>query len=61
MLATCLTMVLGLASCSEKDDPAGSSVENLADATIIWYGVGSGNSDATIFENFRQFYTAQQL
>ena len=63
MLATCLAMVLGLASCSEEDNPAVSpdetSTENLADATIIWYGVGGGNTDKTILENFRQFYTAQ--
>ena len=63
MLTACLTMVLGLASCSEEDNPAASpdetSTENLADATIIWYGVGGGNTDATILENFRQFYTAK--
>ena len=59
MLATCLAMVQGLSSCSEKDSPVDSSTENLADATIIWYGVGGGNTDKTILENFRQFYTAQ--
>ena len=60
MLATCLAMVLGLASCSEEDNPAVSpdetSTEKLADATIIWYGVGGGNTDATILENFRQSF-----
>ena len=63
VLAAMLAMVQGFASCSWKDYPVSSpddpSVENLADATIIWYGVGGANADASILENFRQFYTAQ--
>ncbi len=59
VLAVILAMVQGLASCSEKDNPADSSAENLADATIIWYGSGSTNVDAAILQNFRLFYKAQ--
>ena len=56
-----LMMAISLASCSEKDNPVGDdpSVENLAEATIIWYGTGGGNVDAAIMNNFRQFYSAQ--
>ena len=59
LLAAILTMVQVLASCSEKDDPVDSSVENLKDVTIIWYGTGGTNVDCIILDNFRQFYRAQ--
>ena len=56
-----LAMVLSLASCSEKDNPVADNptVEDLAEATVIWYGTGGGNVDAAIMNNFRQFYRAQ--
>ena len=63
LLAAILAMVLGLASCSDKDVPVVSpdepQTEDLAEATIIWYGTGGANVDATILQNFRQFYRAQ--
>jgi len=58
-----LTMMLGLASCSVKDNPVVSpdepSTENLKDVTIIWYGTGGTNVDYAILDIFRQFYKAQ--
>ena len=56
-----LAMVLSLASCSDKDNPVADNptVEDLAEATVIWYGTGGGNVDAAIMNNFRQFYRAQ--
>ena len=47
-------------SCSVDDNPAPNPVQDdLADATIIWYGTGGRNVDGFILENFRQFYKAQ--
>lgn len=61
LLMLALTIVLALASCSDKDNPVADNppVENLAEATILWYGTGGGNVDAAIMNNFRQFYRAQ--
>ena len=58
----CAIAIPMLTSCtSDNDDnPAPNPVQdNLADATIIWYGTGSGNVDADIMNNFRQFYRAK--
>ena len=33
--------------------------DDLAEATIMWYGHGGGNVDAAIFDDFRQFYKAK--
>ena len=48
-------------SCSLDDNPVSpvSEPEELADATIIWYGCGGRNVDGYILENFHQFYQAQ--
>ena len=47
-------------SCSVDDNPAPNPVqEDLAEATIMWYGTGGSNVDGLILENFRQFYKAQ--
>ena len=42
-----LAMVLGLASCSEKDNPSSdnSTGDNLADVTVMIYGSGDGSLD----------------
>ena len=56
-----MTMPMMTSCTSNNDDnPAPDTVqEELADATIIWYGTGSGNVDADIMNNFRQFYRAK--
>ena len=48
-------------ACTNEDDPVIPSPEpeDLADATIIWYGTGAGNRDGEIMMNFRQFYHAK--
>jgi hypothetical protein len=49
-----------LTSCSVEDTPASNPVqEELAEATIIWYGTGGGNVDPYILADFRQFYDAR--
>ncbi len=49
-----------LTSCSVEDNPAPDPVqEELAEATIMWYGCGGSNVDAAILQNFRTFYQAQ--
>ena len=49
-----------LTSCSIDDNPAPNPVqEDLAEATIMWYGCGGNNVDASILHNFRTFYQAQ--
>ena len=54
-----MTMTV-LTSCSVDDNPAPNPVqEELAEATIMWYGCGGSNVDAFILENFRTFYKAQ--
>ena len=62
MIAAILAMVLGLASCSEKDDPAvspeESQVEGLADVTVMIYGSGGGNLDKSMVNKFRRLYDA---
>ena len=55
----CMTMPM-LTSCSVDDNPAPNAVpEELAEATIMWYGCGGNNVDAPILQNFRTFYQAQ--
>jgi len=54
-----MTMTM-LTSCSVDDNPAPNLVqEELAEATIMWYGCGGSDVDAFILENFRTFYQAQ--
>ena len=49
-----------LTSCSIDDNPAPNPVqEDLAEATIMWYGCGGNNVDASILHNFRTFYQSQ--
>ena len=58
----CCTMTtMVLTSCSgNNDNPVTPpEPEQLAEATIIWYGTGGGNVDGAILENFRTFYKAQ--
>ena len=40
-------------------DPDEQMEEDLADATIMWYGHGGGNVDAAVMDDFRQFYKAK--
>ena len=57
---TLLMTMLVLTSCSVEDNPAPNPIqEELAEATIIWYGTGAGDVDAAIMNNFRQFYRAK--
>ena len=59
VLCCAMTMPV-LTSCSIEDNPASNPVqEDLAEATILWYGCGGKNVDAYILANFRQFYEAQ--
>ena len=53
--------VFTLSSCSESEDNPVSEPEQLAEATIMWYGHGGGNVDAAILEVFRQFYRAKSF
>ena len=56
----CCTMTTVMTSCSVDDNPAPNPVQDdLAEATIIWYGCGGSNVDAHILQNFRTFYQAQ--
>ena len=49
-----------LTSCSVDDNPTPNPVQDdLAEATILWYGCGGNNVDAAILQNFRTFYQAQ--
>ena len=44
------------------DNPVNPTVdpeEELADATILWYGCGGGNVDAAILDDFHKFYKAK--
>lgn len=58
----CSTMIMMVqTACTNEDNPVPPSPEpeDLADATILWYGTGSGNVDAEIIWNFHQFYSAK--
>ena len=60
ILCCAMTMPMLTSCVSVNDNPAPTPVQdNLADATIIWYGTGGRNVDGFILENFRQFYSAQ--
>ena len=60
ILCCAMTMPMLTSCISVNDNPAPNPVQdNLADATIIWYGTGGRNVDGFILENFRQFYSAQ--
>ncbi|MBO4801347.1 MAG: hypothetical protein J5545_05715 [Bacteroidaceae bacterium] len=50
-----------LTSCSVEDNPVNPTPapQELADATIIWYGTGGGNVDPYILDDFRSIYRAQ--
>ena len=57
----CCTMTVSvLTSCTGNinDNPM-TEPEKMAETTIMWYGTGSGNCDADILNNFRQFYKAK--
>ena len=72
MAAAVLTLILTmtvLTSCTNEigngdnpvinPEPIGPDEDDLAEATIMWYGHGGGNVDAAVFEDFRQFYKAK--
>ena len=57
---TLMTTMPILTSCSVDDNPTPNPVQDdLAEATIIWYGCGGNNVDGAILQNFRTFYQAQ--
>ena len=65
MLATAITLLMTMpvmTSCTEDDDNPVTPLEQeeLADATILWYGAGGGNVDAGIMGDFHQFYSAKR-
>ena len=58
----CSTMIMMVqTACTNEDNPVPPSPEpeDLADATILWYGTGAGDIDGQIMMNFRQFYDAK--
>ena len=61
---TLMTMTTVFTACSidKVDNPVNPTVdpeEELADATILWYGTGGGNVDVAILEDFHKFYKAK--
>ena len=55
-------MLTMLTSCTDNDDNAAiepTEIVELAEATILWYGAGGGNTDAGIMADFHQFYSAK--
>lgn len=64
MVATTIMLLMimpVMTSCTEDDDNPVTPLEQeeLADATILWYGAGGGNADAGIMGDFHQFYNAK--
>ena len=63
VLCCAMTMAVFTACTIDKvDNPVNPTVdpeEELADATILWYGTGGGNVDADILEDFHRFYKAK--
>ena len=63
ILCCAMTMTVFTACTSDNDDnpvnPTVDPEEELADATILWYGTGGGNVDAAILEDFHRFYKAK--
>ena len=59
----CAMTMLVLTACTNdiSDNPVNQTSESveLAEATILWYGTGSGNVDEDILDDFRSFYTAK--
>ena len=58
----CCTMSMTvLTSCSVEDNPVNPTPapQELAEATIIWYGSGGGDLDPFILDDFRSIYQAQ--
>ena len=58
----CTTMMMSVTSCTDNEDNAATDpteIVELADATILWYGAGGGNTDAGIMADFHQFYSAK--
>ena len=59
---TLMTMTVFTACTDSYDNPVNPTVdpeEELADATILWYGCGGGNVDAAILDDFHKFYKAK--
>ena len=63
ILCCAMTMTVFTACSIDKvDNPVNPTVdpeEELADATILWYGTGGGNVDVDILEDFHRFYKAK--
>ena len=60
----CATTMTIFTACSidKADNPVNPAVEpeeELAEATILWYGCGGGNVDAAILDDFHKFYKAK--
>ena len=62
VLCCAMTTIVFTACSDNEDNPVNPTVdpeEELADATILWYGCGGGNVDAAILDDFRKFYKAK--
>ncbi|MBO4801472.1 MAG: hypothetical protein J5545_06340 [Bacteroidaceae bacterium] len=59
VLCTAMSMTV-LTSCSVEDNPVNPQPqpENVADVTIILYGMGGASLDNALIDNLRQFYRA---
>ena len=58
----CAMNLTVLTSCTDHiDNAVAEPADNaqLAEATILWYGAGGGNTDAGIMTDFHQFYRAK--
>ena len=56
------TTVFTACNIDNVDNPVTPTVDpedELADATILWYGCGGGNVDASILDDFHRFYKAK--
>ena len=67
VFATALAATVTMTSCTNdigdnpviNPEPTDQPDDDLADATIMWYGHGGGNVDVAVFDDFRQFYNAK--
>ena len=62
VLCCAMAMTVFSACSSNEDNPVNPTVdpeEELADATILWYGCGGGNVDGGILDDFHKFYKAK--
>jgi hypothetical protein len=62
LCCTMISAVFTACNIDNVDNPVNPTVdpeEELADATILWYGCGGGNVDAAILDDFHKFYKAK--